>query len=523
MIRVRQIKVNILKDTKEELLSKISKKLDIKKDEIMSYKINKKSIDARDKNNIFYVYEIDLDIKNENDVRFGIDVFKQEKEEYTYKITGKEKMIQRPIIVGSGPSGLFCGYMLCVCGYNPIIIERGEKIEDRIKTVEKFINTGKLNKDSNVQFGEGGAGTFSDGKLNTLVKDKDYKMKKVFEIFVENGAPEEILYENKPHIGTDKLRKVIINMRNKMISLGCEFKFGKTLTDIIIENDTVKKIIVNNNEVIDCDNLILALGHSARDTFKMLNKKGINMISKPFAVGIRIQHEQSMINESMYGKYADVLPPSSYKLTYKTRDNRGVYSFCMCPGGYVINSSSEDGKLVINGMSNYKRDSKNANSALIVTVSKDDYGNGLFDGIKFQEKLEELAYKIGSGKIPTQNYVDFKENKLSKKLNIKPVFKGEYTLSNINDILPKNICDSLIEAIEYFNTKINGYNTNAIISAVESRTSSPIRIIRDENYETNIKGIYPIGEGSGYAGGITTSAMDGIRCFEKIIGKYSCK
>ena len=284
MIRVRQIKVNILKDTKEELLSKISKKLDIKKDEIMSYKINKKSIDARDKNNIFYVYEIDLDIKNENDVRFGIDVFKQEKEEYTYKITGKEKMIQRPIIVGSGPSGLFCGYMLCVCGYNPIIIERGEKIEDRIKTVEKFINTGKLNKDSNVQFGEGGAGTFSDGKLNTLVKDKDYKMKKVFEIFVENGAPEEILYENKPHIGTDKLRKVIINMRNKMISLGCEFKFGKTLTDIIIENDTVKKIIVNNNEVIDCDNLILALGHSARDTFKMLNKKGINMMSKPFAV-----------------------------------------------------------------------------------------------------------------------------------------------------------------------------------------------------------------------------------------------
>ena len=409
--------------------------------------------------------------------------------------------------------------MLSINGYNPIIIERGEKIEERVKTVDIFFKEGILNKNSNVQFGEGGAGTFSDGKLNTLVKD--IRMKKVFEIFKEFGAPNEILYENKPHIGTDILRKVIINMRNKMIEYGCEFRYNSTLTNLIIENNKINGIIINDNEEIKCDNLILALGHSARDTFKMLYKNGINMTSKPFSIGIRIQHNQEKINQAMYGKYSKYLPPASYKLTYKAKDNRGVYSFCMCPGGYVVNSSSEYGNIVINGMSNYKRDTNNSNSALIVTVDEKDYGTNLFDGMNFQEMLEKKAYEIGKGKIPTQNYIDFKNNKQSIKLLLEPVFKGDYTLSNINDIFPKYICDDLIEAIEYFNTKIKGYNNDdSIISAVESRTSSPVRILRDENYMTNIKGIYPIGEGAGYSGGITTSAMDGIRCFEKIISIY---
>ena len=517
MIKVRQIKLSILKDTKDELLKKISKKVNEKNIELI--KINKKSIDARDKENIYYVYEVIINVPNENKIKLNNDVVKYNEEKYSYSITGNKIMKERPIIVGSGPAGLFIGYMLSISGFNPIIIERGEKIEDRIKTVDKFFKEGVLNPNSNIQFGEGGAGTFSDGKLNTLVKDK--REEKVFEIFVENGAPKEILYEAKPHIGTDILRDVIKNMRNKMIENGATFKYNSTLTDIVIDDNEVKGIIINNKEEIKCETLILAIGHSARDTFKMLYKKGINMISKPFAIGIRIQHSKDLINESMYGKYAKYLNAASYKLTYKAKDNRGVYSFCMCPGGFVVNSSSNKNKLVINGMSNYKRDEKNSNTALIVTVDENDYGKELFDGMNFQEKIEEKAYNIGKGKIPTQNYIDFKNNKESIKLMNEPSFKGDYKLSNINDMLPKYICNDLIEAIEYFNTKIKGYNNdNSIISAPETRTSSPIRILRDDNYQTNIKGIFPIGEGSGYSGGITTSAMDGIRCFEKIISIY---
>ena len=517
MIRVRQVKVSILEDNIDTLKKNILSKLKTN-NEIKNIKIVKKSIDARDKENIYYVYEVDIDINDKN-IKFNNDVFIAPKEEYKYEITGEKNMKERPIIVGTGPSGLFLGYMLSINGYKPILIERGEKVEDRVKTIEEFWKSNKLNKNSNIQFGEGGAGTFSDGKLNTLVKDKDFKMKKVFEIFVENGAPKEILYESKPHIGTDKLIEVVKNIRNKIINNGGEFRFNTCLTDINIENNRVKSIIVNNNEEIECDNLILALGHSARDTFRMLNEKGIEMVSKPFALGIRIQHKADLINKAMYGKYYNLLPTASYKLTYKAKDNRGVYSFCMCPGGYVVNSSSEDKKLVINGMSNYKRDSKNSNSAIIVTVDSNDYGKELFDGIKFQEELEEKAYKLGNGLIPSQNYIDFKNNKISNSLEIEPEFKGNYCLSNINDILPDYICNDLKEGIEYFSKIIKGYNSG-IVSAVESRTSSPIRIIRDDNYMTNIKGIYPIGEGAGYSGGITTSAMDGIRCFEKIIKIY---
>ena len=519
MIKVRQIKISILKDTNEELINKICKKINIKQEDILEFKISKKSIDARTKEDIYYVYEVILNLKNEDKIKLNNDVITYNEEPYTYTITGSKIMKERPIIIGSGPAGLFIGYMLSISGFNPIIIERGEQVENRIKTVDKFFKDGILNKNSNIQFGEGGAGTFSDGKLNTLVKDK--REKKVFEIFVECGAPKEILYEAKPHIGTDILRDVIKNMRNKMIECGATFKYNSTLTNINIIDNKIKSIIINDKDEIPCETLILAIGHSARDTFKMLYKKGINMISKPFAIGIRIQHPKDLINESMYGKYGNILPTANYKLTYKAKDNRGVYTFCMCPGGFVVNSSSNENGLVINGMSNHKRDEKNSNTALIVTVDENDYGKALFDGMNFQEKIETKAYEIGKGKIPTQNYIDFKNNLQSTKLINEPSFKGNYTLSNINNILPDYICNDLVEAIEYFNNKIKGYNDdNAIISAPETRTSSPIRIIRDENYQTNIKGIYPIGEGSGYSGGITTSAMDGIRCFEKIISIY---
>ena len=430
----------------------------------------------------------------------------------------------RPVIVGSGPAGLFCAYMLSSYGYKPLVIERGESIDDRIKSVEEFWNNNKLNINSNIQFGEGGAGTFSDGKLNTMVKDKRFIQKKVFEIFIENGAPEEIMYDYKPHIGTDILRKVVKNIREKIIKMGGEFRFNTCLTNIYYKENKITSIEINNSEIIETDVLVLAIGHSARDTFNMLYDSNIEMESKPFAVGIRIQHNQSDINMSQLGKeHIDSIGAVSYKLTYKSTDNRGVYTFCMCPGGYVVNASSEENHLAINGMSNYKRDTKNANSAIIVTVSKEDFGQHPLDGIEFQRKLEKKAYEIGKGLIPTQKYIDYKNNVISEKFgSIEPIFKGNYTLANINNIFPEFINKSLKEAIEYFGTKIEGYNTNdAIISAVESRTSSPVKIIRGDNFESNVLGIYPCGEGAGYAGGITSAAIDGIKVFEKISNKFT--
>ena len=524
MVRIRELNISIDDDSMDKIKEKIIKKYKLNKDDIKNIKIVKKSIDARRKNNVHYVYELDISLENEDKIlKFGNAILSPN-EDFVFNITGKEKMNKRIVIVGSGPAGLFCAYILAENGYKPLVIERGEKVEDRVKTVNKFFSSGILSFSSNVQFGEGGAGTFSDGKLNTLVKDKEFIGKKVFEIFVKNGAPSEIMYENNPHIGTDILVDVVKNIRNDIISMGGEFSYNSCLTDLIIEDNKLKQIVINNSDIIECDNLILAIGHSARDTFKMLYEKGICMSPKSFAVGIRIQHPQEFINKNQYGEFYKKLPPANYKLTYKSKSGRGVYSFCMCPGGYVVNSSSEEGRLVINGMSNYKRDSINANSALVVTVSETDFGFHPLDGLKFQQTLEEAAFKCGKGKIPTQLLSDFYENKISDKIkSVNPVFKGDYNFSNINDILPKYICDDLKEAIKYFDTKIKGYNMNdAIISAVESRTSSPIRIKRDELYMSNIKGIYPIGEGAGYSGGITTSAMDGVRMAKCIAKIYRC-
>ena len=520
MIRIRQVKANI-NASDEELIKNIADKLKIKQDEIIDFNIKKKSLDARDKQDIHYVYEFDVKVKDENKVLKikSKDILKAPNEEYVFNITGTKKLEHRPIIIGAGPAGLFCGYMLAKYGYKPLIIERGEKVEDRIKTVEKFWQTGELNKESNVQFGEGGAGTFSDGKLNTLVKDKMFRNKKVLEIFVEAGAPEEILYINKPHIGTDLLRTVVKNLRNKIIEMGGEFKFNSCLTNINIENGKINSIQINNNEIIKTDILVLAIGHSARDTFRMLNNK-IEMSAKPFAIGVRVQHKQEMINQSQYGEnYPKELPTASYKLTYKASNGRGVYTFCMCPGGFVVNSSSEENRLAINGMSNFKRDEEIANSAVIVTITPEDFGDRPLDGLKFQEKLEEITYQKGNGKIPIQLFGDFKENKISKEFkNVEPVMKGEYEFANLQEIFPEYISQSLIEAIIEFDKKIKGFsNEDTILAAIESRTSSPVRIQRDENGQSNIIGIYPCGEGAGYSGGITSSAMDGIKIAEYIV------
>ena len=527
MIRVRQIKVDVRKDSKDDIVRELCKKLGINKEIVKDIKIIRKSLDARFKPNLYYVYELDVLVDNEDIIikknSLNKDIFMSSMEEYQMPLMGECNLNNRPVVVGAGPAGLFCAYLLAEMGYRPLVIERGEKIEDRVITVDKFWKDNKLNKESNVQFGEGGAGTFSDGKLNTLTKDKNNRFRKVFETFVMCGSDEDIMYSGTPHIGTDVLRDVIINMRNKIISMGGEFLYNSCLTDINIESNKVKSIVINNNLVIDTDVLVLAIGHSARDTFSMLYDRKINMTSKPFAIGIRIQHPQEVINKNQYGKnYYEKLPPANYKLTYKASDGRGVYSFCMCPGGYVVNASSEEGRLAINGMSYHDRSSNNANSAIVVTVTNDDFGDHPLNGIKYQRELEEKAFNLGKGLIPIQMLGDYYNDVESTKLGmVKPIFKGGYAYSNLNKLYPEYINISLKEAIVNFGKKIDGFdNSDSIIAGIESRTSSPVKIIRDENYESNIKGIYPCGEGAGYAGGITTSSVDGIKVAEAIINKY---
>lgn len=518
MIRVKQVKVNILSDN---ILESLSKKLKVNIEDIINYNIIKKSIDARNKEEIYYSYELDVNLKNENKIKLNKDISISSKREYKIEKTGNTKLKNRPIIVGSGPCGLFCALILAEQGYNPLVIERGEKVEDRVNTVSNFWKTNNIDTESNVQFGEGGAGTFSDGKLNTMIKDENNRFYKVFKTFVSCGAKENILTDNNPHIGTDDLRIVVKNLRNKIISLGGEFKYQTKLTDIIIKDNKIESIIVNNKDEIPCDCLILAIGHSARDTFKLLLEKNINMSPKPFAIGLRVIHSQDMINENQYGKYKSLLPPASYKLTNQY-NGRGIYSFCMCPGGYVINASSEKGYLAINGMSNNKRDSGFANSAIIVSITPNDFGNKPLDGVIFQQQLEKKAYELGKGKIPIQLLKDYYENKKSTTFgNIKPIFMSEYEFSNINELFPSYINEALKNSFPIFDKRIKGFaSDDTVICGIESRTSSPVRIYRNEDYVSNIEGIYPGGEGAGYSGGITSSAVDGIKIAEKICSKF---
>ncbi len=522
MLKLRQVKIALINQKEGALKAKIAQKLHLKEKEILDWQIKKEAIDARDKNNILLVYEVVVNVANEEKVKLSSDVIKWEEETYKLPEHGSQALTNNIVIVGAGPAGLFAAYILTEAGFKPIIIERGKKVEERVKDVETFWQRRMLNPESNVQFGEGGAGTFSDGKLNTLIKDKRHLGQKVLDIFVACGAPEEISYKHNPHIGTDNLRQVVKNMREEIKNKGGKFLYETKLTNLFFKGDKITSIEVNHQEIIPVEALILAIGHSARDTFQLLKTKNITMENKPFAVGIRIMHPQELINQNQYGKYAPMLPPASYKLTFTTKNNRGVYSFCMCPGGYVVNASSELNRLVINGMSNYNRDSQVANSAIVVTVKPTDYGTDTLAGLKWQEQLEALAYQAGGGKIPLQLWGDFVQNKASTNFGkIKPQLKGDYVLTNIRTYLPTFISEALLEAMPNFAQKIKGFaDPDALIAIIESRTSSPVRIIRDENYEANIKGIYPAGEGAGYAGGIITSAIDGIKVAEAIIKKY---
>lgn len=528
--------VNEMIDDEECLKQKAAKLLKINLQDIKNIEILKHSIDARKKTQIFQVYTLGIYLSDKLQEEKIVKRCKNNNisctaaVNYQFPKSGTQQMAKRPVIIGMGPAGIFCGYMLALHGYRPIILERGKDVEARTKDVEAYWNGAALNTESNVQFGEGGAGTFSDGKLNTLIKDKFGRNREVLKIFVSAGAPKEILYEAKPHIGTDILKKVVAAMRKTIIEHGGEVRFQSCVTGMKIENGSIKAVIINEKEYLEANQVVLAIGHSARDTFLMLYKNQIPMESKSFAVGMRVEHPQSFINEAMYGKERGMqLPPAPYKLTAKTSVNRGVYSFCMCPGGYVVNASSENNRMAVNGMSYSDRGSHNANSAIIVTVTPEDFPeSGPLAGIAFQRDLEEKAYALGKGKVPVQYYEDFVLNKpsvaskTSKSEKNTPCIKGEYIFTNLRGILPEHCEQAFMEGMSHFDSIIKGYACkDAILSGIESRTSSPVRIKRDEMLQCPIvKGLYPCGEGAGYAGGITSAAMDGIVIAEKIAAEF---
>ena len=535
MIRINQLKL-IPTHTDQEMRNAIKHSLKLSDEMEFEFCIMKRSIDARHKPEILYVYAVNVKIKDQNMENKiikrvnnnNIMSTNENKYKFPYTInTFAEAKNSRPIIIGFGPAGMFCALFLARCGLKPIVIERGQCVEERMKTVNEFWTKNLLDINSNVQFGEGGAGTFSDGKLNTMIKDPTGRIAKVLETFVEAGADASILYNNKPHIGTDVLCNIVRNIRKEIIRLGGEVRFNTCLEGIDAPNNKVKSIKIRDirdcnskTSQIDCNTVVMAIGHSARDTFSMIHEIGIQMTSKSFAVGLRIEHPQEFINYNTYGdtSYKN-LPVADYKVTYQASTGRGVYSFCMCPGGYVVNASSENEMLAINGMSYSKRGSKNANSALIVTVTPQDFdGDGPLAGIEFQRNLERAAYKEGKGSIPVQLASDFINNKVSTGFGkVVPCIKGSYQFSNIRNILPEYISQTIIEGLENFNCLIKGYNMDdAVFSGIESRTSSPVRIIRDDIGESNVKGVFPCGEGAGYAGGITSAAIDGIKTAERI-------
>lgn len=421
--------------------------------------------------------------------------------------------------------GLFAAYTLARNGAKPILVEQGKCVEERIEDVEFFKQEGILNTLSNVQFGEGGAGTFSDGKLTTGVNDT--YCNKVLELFYEFGAPESILYTSKPHIGTDNLINIVKNIRNEIVHMGGEVLFNTKFVDFDIENDEIIGITLKNiesNEIynMQTSNVILAIGHSARDTFEKLYEKNVNMKRKNFSVGVRIEHKQEMINRAQYGEKTKLkLPPAEYKLAYHGKE-RSCYTFCMCPGGEVVASSSEENTIVTNGMSKFARDGQNANSAVLVNIVPEDFeGSSPLAGIYFQKELEEKAFLLGGGNYnaPIQRVEDFFSNSLTNHIgSITPTYKPGVTFSNLNDLLPNFVSETLKEGIKYFDTKLKGFaDADAILTAVETRSSSPVTIVRNEFGQANIAGLYPCGEGAGYAGGIMTAAVDGIKCAIKIM------
>jgi uncharacterized FAD-dependent dehydrogenase len=524
MIRITNVKLPLEHDD-AQLTKEILSTLNIKADQLIDFTVFRRGFDARSKHQINLLYTIDVTTGNETavlednsdnqNVRVSPDMT------YQYVAKAPENLAERPVVIGFGPCGIFVGLVLAEMGYNPIILDRGKEVRERTKDTFGFWRSKTLNTESNVQFGEGGAGTFSDGKLWTQVKDKKHYGRKVLNDFVAAGAPEEILYVSKPHIGTFKLVSMVEKMRAKIIALGGEIRFSARVDDLHIRDGKVRGVTLADGQEIKSKYIALATGHSARDTFEMLYEKGVYIEAKPFSIGFRIEHNQSAIDEVLFGKNAGnpILGAADYKLVHHCKNGRSVYSFCMCPGGTVVAATSEENRVVTNGMSQYSRNERNANSAIVVGIDPSDYPGGPLAGIELQRQLESAAYLLGGENYdaPAQLVGDYLAGKPSDHVGkVEPSYKPGVKLTDLTEILPDYCLEAIREAIPAFNKKIRGFAMkDALLTGVETRTSSPVSIKRGADYQSvNTKGLYPAGEGAGYAGGIMSAAIDGIRVAE---------
>jgi uncharacterized protein len=526
MLRIQSLKIPAA--SPEALEPAILKVLGIPKESLISYSIYKRSVDARRKDRILLVYTIDAEVTGEQAIlkraRKG-SVIRKPEEPVMKIIKGTLPISCRPVIIGTGPAGLFAGLLLSEQGYRPILLEKGKRVPERIRDVYRFWNEGILNEDSNVQFGEGGAGTFSDGKLTTRINDP--RCRWVLEALAANGAPEEILFDSRPHIGTDRLRQVVVNLRKKIESLGGQVRFEHEVAELVINQRKVSGIRLKNGDTITTDVVIAAMGHSARNLFARLHEQGVNMTAKAFSIGVRIEHPQQLINQIQYGAAFTMpqLGAADYRLSWHHPEGRGAYSFCMCPGGQVVASASEPGGVVTNGMSAHGRNGRNANSALLVSVTPDDFGSDHpLAGIDYQRKWEKLAYEAAgcTYQAPAQRVEDFLQARASHRIgSVTPTYRPGVVLTDLQICLPSHISDVLRCALGEWNRTLKGFAMpDALLTGVETRSSSPVRILRDSHHESSLAGFYPAGEGSGHAGGIMSAAVDGLKTAEAVMKKF---
>ena len=525
MLRLTELKLP-LDHPPEALRAAILKRLELADDALLGFSIFKRSYDARKKHALLLVYAVDVEVKNEAALlkKFRNDHHLAPTPDMTYQFVGHapENLEERPIVVGFGPCGIFAALVLAQMGFKPIVLERGKAVRERTQDTWGLWRKHVLNPESNVQFGEGGAGTFSDGKLYSQIKDPRYLGRKVLTEFVKAGAPEEILYVSKPHIGTFRLVGMVETMRHEIEKLGGEIRFQQRVTDVLIGGGHIRGVTLANGETLRSDHVIFALGHSARDTFEMLHARGVYMEAKPFSIGFRIEHPQSLIDKARLGPNAGnpLLGAADYKLVHHAKNGRSVYSFCMCPGGTVVAATSEPGRVVTNGMSQYSRNERNANAGIVVGITPEDFpGKGPLAGIELQRKLEARAFELGGGnyEAPGQLVGDFLKGKPSTQLgSVEPSYKPGVHLTDLASALPDYAVEAIREALPAFDQQIKGFAMkDAVLTGVETRTSSPVRITRGDDFQSlNVKGLYPAGEGAGYAGGILSAGVDGIKVAE---------